>query len=148
MRLSTRELAMDLGLTERRVRQLVSEHIFPPAEDGFDRDLCRQRYRLYSRGPGADWRQAHDRALELAEEAEELIARALGPSGSIVDVACACESTKTLWSHLRFICAATSDTQSERAFFLSTWAHKEHDVLVALLARAQELAAQTQDAGA
>lgn len=45
-------------------------------------------------------------------------------------------------SDLRFVTASKSVTQSERALFFSIWARKEHDILVALLARGQELAPQ------
>lgn len=37
------ELARDLNLTDRRIRQLITERILPPArEAGFDLELCRQ----------------------------------------------------------------------------------------------------------
>jgi hypothetical protein len=139
-RATTKQIALDLGLTERRVRQLVEEHVLARAEDGFDRDLCRYRYRLFSRGADADWRQAHDRALELAEEAEQLIALAVGPSASLVDIACACQTTQALWSHMRFLAAVQSASQSERRLFFDMWFREEAGILSSLLGRAEELA--------
>ena len=54
-KVTLKEIAVELGLTERRVRQRVDECILPPPTQGvFDADLCRIRYRQYKRGPAAD----------------------------------------------------------------------------------------------
>ncbi|WP_027518272.1 hypothetical protein [Bradyrhizobium sp. WSM1417] len=133
---------------ERRIRQLVDENILPAAiEEGFDRDLCRRRYRLFARGSDADWHQVYDDAIALAETTEDLIEVGLGSSASLIDVARACQSVRALMALMRFIAAVRSATQSERALFLTTWARKEHEILAVLLARAREFAEQPQDRG-
>ena len=141
-RATVKEIAFELGLTERRVRQLVDECILPPAIEGtFDADLCRRRYRLYTRGASADWTPIYDDIVALAATSEDLVARALGPNGTVVDIARACESVSALWSDMRFISAVKSSSQSERQFFFTTWDREEGRILTALLARADTVAA-------
>jgi hypothetical protein len=138
---TVKELAGALGLTPRRILQLVDERVLPAVCDGAfaDVDLCKRRYRLLSRGPSADWQLVFDDVVALAETSEELIARALAVGASLIDVAVACESVSALWSWMNFITAVRSDTQSERAFFFGQWDREEARILSALLERAQEL---------
>lgn len=143
-RATVREVARDLGLSPRRVHQLVDENVLPPATEGtFDADLCRRRYGLFTRGASADWTHIYDDAVVLAKTSEDCVDRALGPTGTVVDIARACESVSALMSDLRFISAVKSNSQSERQLFLATWDREEARILGALLARAQILSAGT-----
>ncbi|WP_339033388.1 hypothetical protein WHZ78_16650 [Bradyrhizobium symbiodeficiens] len=145
-RATVREVARDLGLSPRRVRQLVDENVLPPATEGtLDADLCRRRYRLFTRDPTADWTHVYDDAIALARLSDQLMARALGPEAELPDVAEACLVVQNLMADLRFITAVKSNTQSERSLFLSAWARQEHDILAALIARAHEIAPEVTD---
>ncbi len=69
---SQKELAKELGVTDRRVRQLVKERIIPaPRDESYDLDLCRRRYRLYSGGSDREWEAAFDEAHDLAQLASD-----------------------------------------------------------------------------
>src|SRR4051794_18089183 len=89
-RVSQVELARGLGITDRRIRQLVDERILPPAADGgFALDLCEHRYKLYTSGREDDWNQAFRQAEMLAEVAADLVEKAYADGAVAADVTAA-----------------------------------------------------------
>ena len=86
---SQKNLAKQLGLTDRRVRQLVEEKILPEPDeaDGYDLEKCRARYDLYAHGDDVSWADFDRQMLEDAHQLEELMAKALKPKARQKDLA-------------------------------------------------------------
>jgi hypothetical protein len=138
------ELARDLNLTDRRIRQLVTERILPPARDeGFDLELCRQRYGLYSSGSERDWALAFDAAEDLARNASDLNDRAFADGAAPADVTAASTAIQASTSMMNFLTASRSKSEAERALFWGLWDREERQALGALLARGMQLLGET-----
>lgn len=143
-RVNQAELARDLCLTDRRVRQLVEERIVPRARDeGFDLELCRRRYQLYRSGSDREWDAAFDEASDLANTAYELHDKAYSENATVDDVKAASEAIQASMSIMSFLTAAKSKSQSERQLFFCIWDREENRSLGALLARGMELLGKT-----
>jgi hypothetical protein len=138
------ELARDLNLTDRRIRQLVTERILPPPrEEGHDLHLSRRRYKLYSNGSDLDWERVFDEAEELARTASELNDKAYADDAVTADVTAASIAIQASTTAMAFLTAAKSKSQAERELFWGIWDREEHRALGALFARAMELEGQT-----
>ncbi|MEH2503736.1 hypothetical protein V1290_002547 [Bradyrhizobium sp. AZCC 1578] len=138
------ELAKDLGLTDRRIRQLVEQRILPPARDeGHDLELSRQRYRLYSSGTDRDWEKCFDEAEDLARMAGELNDRAYEDNAGLEDIKAASIAIQRSTVLMSFITAAKSKSQSERELFWKIWDREEGQALGALFAHAMKLMGKT-----
>ena len=87
---TTSALARHLGLTDRRVQQLVEEGVLPRRRDGkLDQDACRLKYIKYlqTEGRRAKGSDARDRAqLARAEMLELQAARERGELGYFSDM--------------------------------------------------------------
>jgi hypothetical protein len=138
------ELARDLKLTDRRIRQLVAERILPPArEEGHDLELSRRRYRLYSGGSERDWHLAFDEAEDLARMASDMNAKAFADNAVPEDVTAASIAIQSSTAMMAFLTGAKSKSQPERELFWRIWDREEHQALGALMARAMELLGET-----
>ncbi|MCK1618907.1 hypothetical protein IVA96_20160 [Bradyrhizobium sp. 159] len=138
------ELAHDLKLTDRRIRQLVDERILPPARDeGHDLELSRQRYRLYSSGSERDWDRCFDEAEDLARMAAQLNERAFEDGAGLEDVRAASSAIQRSTAMMSFLTAAKSKSQSERELFWTIWDREEGQALGALFAHAMKLMGKT-----
>jgi hypothetical protein len=137
------QLAAELGITGRRVRQLVEAHIFPQAQNrNYDLALCRERYDLFrTKHDTRAWDELYTDLEACAKQAEELIEAALDPTSTAMQVYEASRTVQELFSDLRFITAARSKSEAERELFLELWRGKEHDALQALRGRAEDLVA-------
>lgn len=137
-------LAKDLGLTDRRIRQLAELRILPTARDeGHDLELSRHRYRLYSNGSELDWEKCFNEAEELARVAGELNDKAYAEGAVVADVTIASRAIQASTSMMAFLTAAKSKTDSERKLFWGIWDREEHQALGALFVRAMELEGAT-----
>ncbi|WP_035714974.1 hypothetical protein [Bradyrhizobium genomosp. I (2014)] len=138
------ELARDLKLTDRRIRQLVDERILPRARDeGYDLELSRQRYQLYTRGTDRDWDRCFDEAEDLARVAGELNDRAFEDDAGLDDVKAASIAIQRSTVLMSFLTAAKSKSQPERELFWKIWDREEGQALGALFARAMKLMGKT-----
>jgi hypothetical protein len=117
-RVSQPELADALGLTARRVRQLVSEHILPdPDDDGrYDFERCQRFYRLYANGTESAWNVFCEEVQDMAARVDRLVRRATADRASRADLSKAGSELIKLHEALRFIAAVKSSNDAERSF--------------------------------
>ena len=118
--LSQAKLAQHLGITDRRVRQLVEEKILPPADEagGYDAEFCRDRYRLYSSGNDDDWENFYRQIEDDAHEVERLMKKALQPRAKQKDLAATAQAHIALFDDLRFAMAAKGKSRPEHALVM------------------------------
>ena len=134
-------LASELGVSPRRVRQLIAEGILPAARAGaYDVQRCVERHELYlARHDGAAWEAFEDRLVRDARRAERLLAAALRPAAGGPQLRTASVATQRLFSDLSFMTRCRSKTPAERTLFLELWREREDRALGVLVARACEL---------
>ena len=134
-------LASELGVSPRRVRQLIAEGILPAARAGaYDVQRCLERHELYlARHDGAAWEAFEDRLVRDARRAERLLAAALRPAAGWPQLRTASVATQRLFSDLSFMTRCRSKTPAERTLFLELWREREDRALGLLVARACEL---------
>lgn len=135
-------LASELGLTDRRIRQMVTDHLLPaPNDDGkFDLELCRARYDLFRNGSDRDWDDFFESTEDQATNAEKLLDRALADGATAADCKSASLAIQTLHSAMMFITAAKSKTDSERQLFFQIHRERGDRAMAALLYRVAEIA--------
>jgi hypothetical protein len=137
-------LAEELGLTDRRIRQMVAQHLLPEPwpELGYDLERCERYYGLYQR---KDEPQAWIAFLRQIEEAavtvQRLIDRALKPRGTKEQLKAASLALQALSADMRFVTAARSNGEGERSFFEQWWSEKEDQNMGLLLSRAVQIMA-------
>lgn len=138
--ITQKALAQALGVTDRRIRQMVDEGLLPEARDGrWDLPTCQDRYRLYRDGTESEWNRFFYQVERQAEEVERLMAEALKPSADLKAVQAASVAAQAMFSDLRFVEAAKATGRAERDFLRTIWREKEGETIGALYARLQEL---------
>src|SRR5215207_6477542 len=122
-RVNQAELALELGITDRRVRQLVEERILrePRSDDGYDLELCRRRCRLYRSGSDREWDAAFDEASDLANMASDLHDKAYAENATVADVTAASVAIQASMGIMSFLTATKSKSQAERDLFFTIW---------------------------
>jgi hypothetical protein len=134
-----KQLAVELGVTVRRIRQMVDEHILPPPRDGkHDLERCERRYRLYKRGTDADWDQFYDEVLARAKDAERKFERALRPRATDAQIRAASVAHQDHMADVRFCTACKSRTTAERNMFLLWWDREDERAMSLLFAHAMK----------
>jgi len=141
-RVSQPDLADQLHLTPRRIRQLVQARVLPDADgDGlFDLERCQRFYRLYADGSDAAWSSFFLELTDLAERAEYLVRKAVAERGTRVDLAKAGPVIAELAEALQFVVAVQSANDAERTFVSSMFDRMLGDAFGALLRRAFKFA--------
>jgi hypothetical protein len=142
MRVTQKQLAAELALTDRRVRGLIKEGILPTADENgrYDAQHCRERYRLYqSRTDASAWMEFEDNLVQQARKAERLLNRALSPRSTEPQLRDASVTVQRLMSDMRFMVTCRSRSDAERDFVLEMWRDREDFALGALGARAADL---------
>lgn len=141
MRVSQKRLARELGLTDRRVRQLEAEHILEPESDwesGYDLAKCRERYGLYQRPDDRlAWNEFFDQFMRDGRSADAAAKKALA-GGSTDDVRRAIRLNEELFSDWRFIDAVRAPREA-REFMHIVIDQMCKQQLGALMARGLEL---------
>jgi hypothetical protein len=108
-------LASELNVTERLIRQMITERILPEPRDGmFDRQRCWHRYELFRHGTAEDWRRFFDQMSARAEDVARMHERATKPKASDAQVTAASRAHQDLLSDMRFIIACRSSSAAER----------------------------------
>jgi hypothetical protein len=146
-RVNQQSLAQELGVSDRRVRQMVDSFVLPqPHHDdgGYDLAVCRERYELYRNGSPEDWNDFFDETIDLAKETEKLVDRALSDSGTLADTRLASQNTQSDFARMNFITACRSQSQAEKDFFHPLWRREEDRILGGLLYRSMELMGATR----
>lgn len=133
-RVDQKALAKDLGITPRRVRQLVAADLLPePDDDGYDLERSRQFYALYTNGSPRGWRDFHDEISALAIRVERWVKKA--ETLSKPNLAKAGREANRLFENLRFSIAATSDSDAERGYHRLLFDRLEAEVFGPLVRR-------------
>jgi hypothetical protein len=142
-RVSQIELARQLHLTDRRIRQMVEERLLPhPNDDGYDLDLCRYRYDL-SRSGAYNLERLLDQAVEETAEAERLVDKAHADDAVLADVTAASTAIQASTATMNFITAVKSKSQAEREMFWAIWEGQEKRAIQGLIVRMCEITGQT-----
>jgi len=129
-------LARELGVTDRRVRQMVEGHILPEPRDGlYDLGFCQDRYGLYREGTDRDWDRFFDQCEDLARESTELLRAALKPTSTLDMVTAASRAVQASYRDMRFMTAVRSKSDSERTLFFRVWEREETEAMALLLSR-------------
>jgi hypothetical protein len=111
-----RTLAAKLGITDRRVRQLVETFILPEAQhsDGrYDLDLCQDRYELYREGSDADWERFGEDMVVATKATAVLYDRAMADEAKVEDVQRASSAVQADEARFRFYNACRAKSKSE-----------------------------------
>lgn len=139
------ELAAELRLTDRRIRQMTDQWLLPPPhhERGYDLDRCKKFYKLYRDGSVNDWSRFYDEALADAEHSAAEFERAMSDKATLDDIKQASAAVQRDEENFCFISAARSRSQPEREFFLPLWHRQANEALSLLLSRAMELLGKT-----
>jgi hypothetical protein len=124
----TKRLARELGVTVRRVRQMVEEHILPPPNEDKKHDLerCQQRYRLYKYGTYDNWNTFYDEVEAAAKDMEKKFDSALKPGSTDEQIRAASAARRRVFEDMQFMAACRSKTAAERNMFLQLW-EREYD---------------------
>jgi hypothetical protein len=133
------ELAAELGLTDRRVRQLSKDCILPEphhADGLFDLALCRERFELYRDGSDRDWEDFYRDLEDDTKKTKTLFERAISDAGTADDVRAASLAVQANGESFRFVTACKSKTSAERDMFLGIWKREEDQALGGLIYRA------------
>jgi hypothetical protein len=134
-----KELAGELGVTVRRVRQMLEEHILPPLRDGrHDLERCERRYRLYKYGTAADWNVFYDEVEAGAKGTAEKFERALKPGATDAHITAAAVAHQSNMADLRFCAACKSRTTAERKMFLDWWDREDERAMSLLFVHAMK----------
>jgi hypothetical protein len=137
-------LAKDLRLTDRRVRQLVEERVLPPARDrGYDLELSRTRYRIYSSGTESDWDRTFTEAEDMAKLATELGRKAHADGAVVADVTAASIAIQSSTTMMNFLTACKSKSRTERELFWGIWKREQDAAIGGLIGRMMELIGET-----
>src|SRR5215212_6056767 len=134
---SQKALAAALGLTPRRIRQLVEMHIIEQRSGGYDVATCRERLELYRHKNDREaWNEYYSDVNNLAGKVETLMATTPKGASTEQQIQLTSQSVQELFSCLRFIASAQAKTKAERDFFVGLWRAEEDAALHFLLGRA------------
>ena len=124
----TKRLARELGVTVRRVRQMVEEFILPPPNEDKRHDLerCAQRYRLYKYGTYDTWNSFYDELEGAATDMEKKFERGMRPGSTDAEIRAASTARRRVFEDMQFMAACMSKTAAERNMFLHLW-EREYD---------------------
>jgi hypothetical protein len=132
---TTKELAKAIGVTARRVGQMVEEHLMPPpnAEKRFELERCELRYRLYKHGSVTQWNCYLDEVEAAGIASQEMFERAMEADADDL-IKPAIQAIRRVHEDLRFLAVARSKTTAESNLFLDMWEQQEDNAIGALLA--------------
>jgi hypothetical protein len=140
-------LAAALKVTTRRVRQMVDEHILPPAhhETGlYDLALCEERYALYRDGSDRDWDRFFDDAERGTVETKDIYEKAFVDGATIADVTAASRAVQDDMGRMHFLTACKGKSAAQRELFHTIWQREEDSALRSLLGRLMVLSGATE----
>lgn len=139
-------IAEGLGLTSRRVRQLVEEKILPPpnTDGGYDLALCRERYDLYRSGSDADWIRFYDDAEKELRATARLFQRACSKGAKLEDVTRASIAVQANTATMSFMTACKSPSKAEADFHHLIWQREEDRALGELVTQSMKLMGATK----
>lgn len=144
LRVNQKALAAALGLTDRRVRQMIEERLLPPpGADGLhDVARAQQRYALYQDDDraGQAWEAFLSGLERRAGKVDLLVKKALKPQAGWQALREASTAAQDLFDDLAFVNAARGRSDGERTFVAMMWREKENDVLGALVTHGKKLA--------
>jgi hypothetical protein len=129
-------IAERLGLTGRRVRQLLAEHILPePDNEGlYDWPTCAERYRLYSRGTDSDLLNFLDTVEERSRRLEDLVEKVSRPQATMEDMGLAGRETLWVFGALRFLTGVKTEPDSLKQILMRSINRDEADAMAFIFA--------------
>ena len=112
-----KDVAARLGLSDRRVRQLIASRILPePGHEGlYDADECAVRYRLYTAGTDRDWSDFFDDLEADDKKLSALVEKATQPKASLDDIGMAGRAVLKLFGRLRFAMVVNEKSEATSA---------------------------------
>jgi hypothetical protein len=144
-RVSQKDVALALRLTDRRIRQLVQLGILPEAtraDELYDVATCQKRLELYRSAregdrAGAAWELEFEEGTKHGMEAQRLMDIALAPQSTLIDARSASQALQDFCSQMRFWAAVHGRDDAEKTFLSGVWQREEDAGLRLLLARAR-----------
>jgi hypothetical protein len=136
-RATAKAVAKHLGLTVRRVHQLVEELILPEPdnEKRFDLNLCDLRYTLFRHGTESQWSDFIDDIEVEATDVEEKVNRALADNPTDEQVTAAIQAHLRYYSNLLFLATCRAKTKLERNLLIDKWTSDRDDWFSTLVAQ-------------
>jgi predicted transcriptional regulator len=134
-RATAKEVAKQLGMTVRRVHQLVDELILPEPdnEKRFDLTLCDLRYMLFKHGTEGQWSDFIDDIEAEATEVEEKVRRAMADDPADEQITAAIKAHLQYYSNLLFLATCRAKTKLERNLLVDKWTSDRDDWMGNLL---------------
>jgi hypothetical protein len=134
-RATAKQVAKTLGLTVRRVHQLVEELILPEPdnEKRFDLDLCDLRYMLFKVGTQSQWEDFCDDVEAEAHDVETAVNIALAdkPTDKQVDVAA--RMVMRHYSNMLFLATCRGKTAVEKNLYLDKFERERDELMGGLI---------------
>jgi hypothetical protein len=130
-----KRVAKELGLTGRRVHQLVEELVLPPANNAklFDLERCALRYKLFKHGRFDQWENFYDSVEQAAKDTAPKVERALQDDPTDEEISVALRAHLSLYSDMKFLAVCRSKTGAEKNLFLDLWQREEDRIAGGLL---------------
>lgn len=133
-------LARALGVTPRRVRQMIDDGIVRPATAGkWDLDVEIERYELFKSKDPLEWERVLDELERQSEAVGRLITTAVAPSGTGADIERAAEASDALLERLMLVNAIKAKSPSEREMFDGMFRMNHREQMQVLSTRMFEL---------
>lgn len=120
-------LAARLGVTDRRVRQLIERNILPAANHAgrYEFDECERRYHLYSTGAPFEWNTFIDELEADGRRLTSLRAAAHSPKAKLAEIGVYGRATLAWFSRLKFAQACRIKSETELALISRLVAYDE-----------------------
>jgi hypothetical protein len=134
-RATAKQVAKSLGLTVRRVHQLVEELILPEPdnEKRFDLTLCDLRYMLFKHGTQSQWEDFCDDTEAGAHDVETKVNIALADRRTDEQVDAAARLVMRHYSNMLFLAACRSKTPVEKNLYLDKFTRERDELMGGLI---------------
>lgn len=139
------ELARMLGVTPRRVRQMVKDHLLPPPDDDelYDGAECETLYSLYTDGDDYAWSRFYDDLGRCSGEIDRLVRRLekISAKGddAIDAIGAAAVMTIQTFTRLRFALSARVRSKPEYPLLMQKLDMDEAQQFAPIIAKVKEI---------
>jgi hypothetical protein len=130
-----KRVAKHLGLTVRRVHQLVDELILPQPDNAkrYDLSLCELRYALFKHGTQSQWEDFCDDVEAEAHDVETAVNIALADKRTDKQVDVAARMVMRHYSNMLFLATCRSKTAAEKNLYLDKFERERDELMGGLI---------------
>jgi hypothetical protein len=130
-----RRVAKELGLTVRRVHQLVDELILPQPDNAkrYNLTLCELRYTLFKHGTQSQWEDFCDDVEAEASDTDAKVKIALADKRTDEQVDVAARMVMRHYSNMLFLATCRSKTPTEKNLFIDKFTRERDELMGGLI---------------